>query len=363
MSVQRLRYPWLLCSLLLVEVACGGDTGSIADPGVGPGGAAGDTFGVTGTGAAGAAEAAGGTGGAGGGGVDAQGTSGPDGGTAMTGTGGSAGEGGALATGPGPFPPVTDFTAAGPYTPNTLANVGPGSNYTVYYPAEAAPAGAGNPIVAWTSGGTTSHANYTLLPHLAGHGFVVISANTVPNIGQEVALGEEMVAGIGWLIGEHTRAGSEFEGRLDTDHVAASGYSMGSLATFTMAMDDRLTTTLHISGGNMVPERVLNLQRPAAFICGNPGDGACNILSPDCDIAAVNCDTDFDMAAGPVFYANFDGGHLGILTSPTMERINAMSTAWLRFQLMGDASLGGRFVGADCGYCSDADWTVQQKGL
>ena len=69
------------------------------------------------------------------------------------------------------------------------------------------------------------------------------------------------------------------------------GYSMGSLATFTIANDPRLTTTVHISGGNMVPERVNNLHAPAAFFCGIPGDASCNILSTDCDIAAANCDT------------------------------------------------------------------------
>jgi hypothetical protein len=263
---------------------------------------------------------------------------------------------------PGPFPAVTDFTQLGPYTSATLANVGPGNNYYVYYPAEPAPEGAaGNPIVAWTSGGGTSHTFYTLLPHLASHGFVVITSNTIPGIGSETQLGDEMVAGIDWLLEEHARAGSELQGRLDTSKIAASGYSMGSLATFTIAMDARLTTTVHVSGGNMAPERVNNLHAPAAFICGNPDPACTNLLDTTCDIAGANCATDFENATTPVFYATFDSGHLGILTSPFMERINAMATAWLRHHLMGDTTLAGMFEGPDCTYCSDPNWTIQKN--
>jgi hypothetical protein len=83
--------------------------------------------------------------------------------------------------------------------------------------------------------------------------------------------------------------------------------------------DPRLTTTVHISGGNMVPERVNNLRAPAAFLCGLLGPSTCNLLSPDCDIAAFNCDTDFAGAKTPIFYGNFPGGHLGILSSPHMH--------------------------------------------
>ncbi len=69
------------------------------------------------------------------------------------------------------------------------------------------------------------------------------------------------------------------------------------------------------------------------------------------------------MAPTPVFYANFTGGHLGILTPGISERISEMTTAWLRFQLMADTTQRARFVGDDCGYCTDPDWQAQQKQL
>lgn len=341
----------------------GGAPGAGGDPGLGGGPAAGGPGSGGSALESGGGPGAGGTAPASGGASSSGGSTGSTGGT--PGSGGDAavdaGAGGAPTT--GPFPPVTDFTEAGPYTSSTLANVGPSNNYAVYYPAELAPDGALNPIVGWVSGGGTSHTMYTLLPHLASHGFVIISANTIPGIGAEVALGQEMIAGIDWLIAENERDGSQFFGKLDPTKIAASGYSMGSLATFTIASDPRLVTTVHISGGNMMADRIDNLRQPAIFMCGNPGSGCTNLLDATCDIAAANCDTDFQNATTPVFYANFDGGHLGVLGAPLSVQITEMMTAWLRYQLMGDTTLRERFIGADCGYCADPAWRVQQKNL
>jgi hypothetical protein len=253
--------------------------------------------------------------------------------------------------------------ADGPYTATTMDGVGPSASYTVYLPTELAPGGAKNPIVGWMSGGGTTHTLYPLLPRLATHGFVVVASNSIPGIGAEAALGDEIIAGIDWTLAENARTGSALQGKLDETKIASMGYSMGSLATFMIAADPRLTTTVHISGGNMAPERVNNLHAPAAFICGTPGGAACNILSGDCDIAAANCDTDFAGATTPVFYANFQGGHIGILTPGISDSIGAMATAWLRYKLMSDTTLEPMFVGADCTYCENTAWKVQQKNL
>jgi hypothetical protein len=264
---------------------------------------------------------------------------------------------------PGPFPAVDDLGQPGPFTATTLSNVGPNGNYAVYMPQEPPPEGLKYPLVAWTSGGGTSHVGYTLLPHLASHGFVVISSNTIPGIGAEAQLGQEIVAGIDWAIAEDSRAGSQLEARVDATRVASSGYSMGSLATFSIADDPRLVTTVHISGGSMAPGAVDALHAPAAFICGIPDPACTNLLSATCDIAAANCATDFEAATTPVFYATFQSGHLGILTPPFTERINTMATQWLRYQLMDDTTLAALFRGASCEYCSDPDWTIQSKQL
>jgi hypothetical protein len=274
-----------------------------------------------------------------------------------------AGNGGSTPS-TGPFPPVTDYAKDGPFTSQTINDSGPNNKYTIYAPSSLAQNGAKNPIIAWMSGGGTPPTVYPLLPHLATHGFVVVASNSVPAVGQEVQLGQELVAGIDWAIAENSRQDSTFFGKLDTSKIASMGYSMGSLATFTIANDPRLTTTVHISGGNMAAERIKNLHAPAAFFCGITGDSSCtDLLSMACDIAAANCDTDFANATTPVFYGKFPGGHLGILSAPNQDLITAAATAWLRWKLMADTTLATMFVGPHCTLCMNPSWKIQEKNL
>lgn len=279
---------------------------------------------------------------------------------AVGGAGGMAAGAGAMAGGAAgdsaqpAFPSVTDLSAAGPYMSMTLRNTGPGGTYTIYQPAELAPDGARNPIVGWMSGGNSNPSAYPMLPHLATHGFVIVASNTAPAIGEEIELGQEILAGIDWILAENDKSGSPYFEKLDATKIASMGYSMGALATTTIAGDPRLTTTVHISGGNMVTERIKMLHAPAAFLCGPSGD----------DIAGAGCVTDFEAATTPVFYGVFNGGgHLGISTAPYAARIQLVVTGWLRWQLMSDASLKPMFVGDQCTVCKDANWTVKQKEL
>jgi hypothetical protein len=47
--------------------------------------------------------------------------------------------------------------------------------------------------------------------------------------------------------------GSVFFGKMDTTKIASMGHSAGSLASFGIANDPRLTTTMHLDGGTMDP--------------------------------------------------------------------------------------------------------------
>jgi hypothetical protein len=204
------------------------------------------------------------------------------------------------------------------------------------------------------SGGNTTPTAYPLLPHLATHGFVIVASNTKPQINEEVQLGKEIIAGIDWILAENAKSDSPFFGKLDETKIASMGYSMGALATTTIAADPRLTTTIHISGGNMVTDRIKMLHAPAAFLCGAAG----------VDIAGDGCVTDFAAATVPVFYGVFNGGdHLGVQTAPYSGRIQIVVTGWLRWQLMSDPSLKSMFVGDQCTVCKDSNWTIKQKGL
>jgi hypothetical protein len=364
---------WLASAIFICSAGCADSPTSTSGPvgasgaGVnglaGIGGAAGTSAVVTPV--AGAAAGTAGTGGAAGTGSNA-GASGVrgsgSGGEPSVGGGGNGGasgvaggSAGAAGTAAGPsFPSVSDLGGDGPYESMTVENSGPNNNYTIYRPAQLAPGGAKNPIVGWMSGGGSTPSQYSLLPHLATHGFVVVASNTAPALGNEVALGEEIIAGIDWILMENAASGSPFFGTLDETKIASMGYSMGALATTAIAGDPRLTTTVHISGGNMQTDRIAMLHAPAAFICGASG----------ADIAGANCATDFEAATTPVFYGVFNGGdHLGVRTAPYSDRIRLVVTGWLRWQLMQDASLESMFVGDMCTVCEDPNWTVKQKGL
>jgi dienelactone hydrolase len=249
------------------------------------------------------------------------------------------------------FPAVTDTGAKGPYTPVTVNATGPSGGYTVYHPAELAPGGALNPIVSWGNGGATFPDWYPLLPHLASHGFVVIASNN-PLVG-----GDDVRAGLDWIVQQNDTAASPFYKKLDVRNVAGVGYSNGGLATLDVANDPRFVTIVIISGGNVSAElRTANmpkLRTPTAYLCTED------------EASQGNCAADFAAATVPAFFGVMKGsGHVDVVfVESVIDLLNVSTTAWLRWHQMGDQSLKTRFVGGSCGLCTDSKWTVQQKNL
>jgi hypothetical protein len=270
----------------------------------------------------------------------------------------------------GVLPPVKDPSVAGPFTPAEPDNVGPNNSYTVIAPKELGQNGIKHPILIWGPGAGSWPAIYqTMLNHFASHGFVVVSYNSTPQ-------GPELTTGIDWVISESKRMGSPYFDKVDATKIAAGGQSAGSLATFKIAKDPRLTTTLHINGGTFAPHTdVMNLVKPAQFICGDDpavsgGDG-----TSVSDLARPNCDIDFMNATTPVWYGDVIGAsHTTVIDNP-LSATNAAANpltkhflgatvAWLRWQLAGDETEKALFVGPNCGYCMQTmAWKVQQKNL
>lgn len=256
----------------------------------------------------------------------------------------------------GSLPAVTDLEKPGPFTPMRAS--GP-QGYVLVYPQELGKDGVKHPILSWGPGATENADSFSmLLNHLASHGFAVISYDGTPQ-------GQELTQGIDWMVAENDRSGSMFYQKLDTTKISAGGHSAGSLATFVIGGDKRLTTTLHISGGTFDPHTdIKNLHAPALFICGEPGgDG---LLMGD--VANPNCEIDFQNAMVPVFYGITKGAaHM----TPTdigdatirAHQFGAM-VGWLRWQLAADDSTKAMFVGDSCRLCKDAAWSsVKQKSL
>ncbi len=252
---------------------------------------------------------------------------------------------------PNPFPEGDGPWAEGPFVAITVEETGPENASTLFHPEEFAPEEAPNPIIVWGNGGGTSPDWYTMLPHLATHGFVVIAPNNT------IVTGPELRAAVEWLIEQNEDSSSDFYNKLDPEKVGAMGYSNGSLAVYAMLEDpDRpeLVTTVHVSGGIWVgqPHDAILLEPgPTAYFC----DGA---------DTKDNCDSDYDVVEVPVFYGTLldDAVHISIPFPPYSERVAGAATAWFRWHLMGQDHLESAFVGEDCELCQDPNWSVQQKG-
>jgi hypothetical protein len=94
---------------------------------------------------------------------------------------------------------------------------------------------------------------------------------------------------------------------------------MGSVTTFDFMPDDRVTTTIHISGGSFDMMGPANLRGETMFMC-----------APD-DVALPQCETDFEVTTVPTFYTVVQGAdHL------TSARLGwPATTAWLLWHLAG----------------------------
>jgi hypothetical protein len=243
----------------------------------------------------------------------------------------------------------------------TTNSTGPSNNYTAFYPKELGKDGIKHPIVIWGNGAVLNPTSYpALLNHLASHGFAILAFNTTPQAA-------DMKAALDWMIAEATRDGSVFKDKLDTTKIAAMGHSAGSLATFGIASDARLTTTMHLDGGTMAPHTdAMNLKKPAAFICGDSGgDG---LITGD--VARPNCDIDYMNATTPVWYGDVIGAsHLTITgataSDPKLQAFLIATAAWLRWQLADDQTMKAYFVPTPgCTLCMQSSlWTVQSENL
>jgi hypothetical protein len=99
---------------------------------------------------------------------------------------------------------------------------------------------------------------------------------------------------------------------------------------------------------------VENLAIPAAYFIGGPGDGA--YARAQGRFAATP-------ANARVIKANFPlVGHTGAYGEPHPEW-SAVVTAWLDWQLKGEAKAKAMFAGANCGLCSKPNWWFEAKNV
>jgi hypothetical protein len=357
---RELHLALLLASVFAVQ--CGS---SSQNPGFGsePGSGASDS------------EAGGGSGGgdAGGGGPvggsssgssngSSSGSNGSSGGTSSSSSGGaSTGSSGGLAVEGGAadgassscFPPVTDFAADGTFTPMSgdVTSVA----CTIFRPSVLGAGGCLNPLIVWGNGTTNTPSNYTaLFNHFASHGFIVAAADT-SNAGS----GKEMLACLQYVIDQNGASGSPYQGKVDVNHIASSGYSQGGAGCLEAGLDPRFTVTAPVSPyvvialGGYDTTSAMKQTHPMFMISGS----ADSVAVPSNNQMPI-----FQQAQVPIVWATHAGStHFEVLN--TGGAYAGPLTAWFRYMLMGDASAGQWFEKPVCNLCSASGWSVQFNSL
>ena len=258
------------------------------------------------------------------------------GGSGAAGAAGSTVAGGAAAparTGSG-LKPVTSVAEDGPYATTVDAEADGGDGYLVY-PTDLGADGVKHPIFVWGTGSGSIPMQYNMhLVRLASHGFVVYSADT------SSVTGALLTQGIDYLFAENAREGGPLYQKLDTSKLGVGGHSLGSLSTYDIAEDDRITTTVHVDGGQFDGMGGPRLHKPALFICGEDSWGT------------PNCNNDYEGASVPIFYTRIAGligaeGHI-MAADAGLE----VWLAWLRWQLAGEEDRRKDFLDPMCTYCT-----------
>lgn len=217
----------------------------------------------------------------------------------------------------------------GPFQTSENRNAGPNGDAWVVSPTNLGADGLQHPIFIWGPGGGTGPADYDwFLDRVASHGIVVYADVSSGN-------GAEMDDAIDWLIAENNRPGSAYYQKLDTSNISAGGHSLGSVSTFAIADDPRLSTTIHVAGGSFDCNGPSSLRNPALYIGGTE------------DFATPNMECDYDVTDVPVFLTILDGVDHIYATREGQPAI----VAWLRWSIGGEEFRQDEFISPSCDFC------------
>jgi hypothetical protein len=327
----------------------------------GTGGAAGGTAGGGGSSAAGAGGATGGSGAAGGGGASgggagAAGSAGRGGASGGAGTGGRGGRGGSggQAGGQGgatggaggsPLPPVTDYSAPGPFPTTTDRNVGPGGTYTVYRPQTLGQNGfLHSPIIFGPGIGMQASQLSGLLLSFASHGFVVVGTPVLNGGPGAPANLQAMTDGLDWIIAQNAMPGT-YQGKLDVKHAVSMGYSVGGTSAVQLGGHAAVATTVSIHGHTATS----NMHGPLLQTTGTGDTVGLPLQMMTYQMSQVQTFLGTVMGADHGYIQQNNGG---------VERPAII--AWMRYWIYNDAGAQHYFYGNDCVMCT-SPWVNPQR--
>ena len=246
--------------------------------------------------------------------------------------------------------------------------------HTILRPTDLTPFNANNPlpVLVWGNGACTNspweHINF--LSEIASHGFIVVATGFIPLNGERYrgpqSTSAQQIEGIDWVFKVNEDPSSPYYHKLDTKNIALAGMSCGGLQTLDNCQDPRLKTIMICNSGlfsdpsTAVPgmpmpakEKLLQIHTPVMYLLGGPED-----------IAYANGMDDFHRIDHvPAFAANYPVGHGGTYAQPHGGEFAIIATAWLEWQLKGDAKAGAMFLGNPCGVAQREGWTAEKKNI
>lgn len=234
------------------------------------------------------------------------------GGSASTGTTGAVGM-------PPLLPAITTTEGMGPWNGVVKVKNTPPGGWMIY-PKDIGKDGVKHPLFLFGPGGGTTPDTYESggmhWDYYGSYGFVIY---VLP---RSTGNGADMKAGLDWLIEQNDDMASPLYQKLDITKVCAAGHSQGSVTVFDFMPDDRVTTTINISGGSFDGMGPSHLKNDAMFLCGP---------SASADVAFNQCEGDFKNTTVPTYYTNIQGSDH--LTSGRMGW--PASVAWMLWHLAG----------------------------
>jgi hypothetical protein len=236
------------------------------------------------------------------------------------------------------------------------------ANHTIYHPADLAAVTRPMPLVVWGNGACAGDgaAFKTFLSPLAGKGVLAI-ANGAPG-GTAATSADQLKQSIDWAVAENTRAGSKYQGKIDTTKVSAMGQSCGGIQAITVAADPRVGSTILWNSGlfangtlGATKDALTKLHGPTAWLDGGPSD-----------IAYQNSVDDYAKVPNsvPAVHGSYGNvGHVGLWYSGDARNAEMATVAkyWVDASLYGDAAAKAQFVGANCGLCTGTQWKMESK--
>lgn len=259
------------------------------------------------------------------------------------------------------------------------------ATHTIYRPRELTM--DEHPVLVWGEGGCAKNGLMfpEYLSEIASHGFVVIAdgppitrpaggpaaggggpppgdgGNGPPADRFTMVNGTALVAAMDWLEAESKSRNSRFYGKVNVERIAAMGMSCGGLMSYGASNDPRVATVGIWNSG------LFEDARNAAIYAGIHGS-VIIVTGGESDIAYANGKRDFEVmpARIPTFYGVYPSvGHGGTYNQDNGGPFGVVGVAWLKWQLLGDASAAGRgyFAGDNCGICKDAGWQVGARSL